>query len=789
MRCILQRVIFVLVFILPAGAALAQTRVITTAAGTGAAGFSGDGGPAPAAVLNHPSDVTVDSSGNFYIADRDNHRVRKVSVASGVINTVAGSGVAGWFFSGGPALFASLDRPSGVAVDSAGNVYIADLLQNEISRIHKVTGDQIARIELPMVLNGAVAIAIDSNNNLYIAEQAGHRIRRVDLRSGGVTTIAGNGSPGFTGDGGAATSANINGPSHLTIDSAGNVYFADSLNHRIRKIAAGSGLITTVAGTGPIGAGQGGFTGDGGPATSARLNTPGGVAVDGAGNVFIADTLNRRIRRVNARTGVITTVLGGGVSGDGCPAIVSALNSPDSLTVNSSGTQLYISDDGGNRIWKVTLDPNDQPPSLTSVSPPNGVVGTTVMATLTGSGFFGSAGPSADSTCLLNGTTVFVSGAGVTVGDVRVNNDSSLVVAFIVAGDAALGPRDITVTTDSGTSAARPFTVVQPSPLIPTLTSINPSSGVRGSSTTVTLTGTNFVAGATSVTVGGGGISVSDVRVTNTGLITAVFTIASTTSLGSHPVIVGAAGGSSNAVPFTVHPEGPAFVYQMPPILNPTENTPVQVGLTSPFADPVTGELTLTFVPNAANPADDPNATFINTQASTRSIDVTFSANASTAEFSLPSGLLQAGTVAGTLRMEMGGVQVGGVPVSPAGSDFDVQVPRLVPIITDVRILNLSSAGFDVEITGYSTSREISTATFEFGASSGARLLTVQLQPEVAPTFTDYYVSDMSAAVGSSFVYTQPFLIKQGSVRAVATVTVSLTNAQGTSEPKTVPVK
>src|SRR5262249_5803305 len=149
----------------------------------------GDGGPATAAMLKAPSDVTVDSSGDFYIADRNNNRVRKVDVGTGVITTVAGSGNAGWFFSGGRAGFASLDHPSGVAVDSAGNLYIADLLENDISRIHKVnTSGIITRIDLPVVLKGAVAIALDNAGNLYIAEQVGHRIRKVNLASLTMTT-------------------------------------------------------------------------------------------------------------------------------------------------------------------------------------------------------------------------------------------------------------------------------------------------------------------------------------------------------------------------------------------------------------------------------------------------------------------------------------------------------------------------------------------------------------------------------------------------------------------------
>jgi sugar lactone lactonase YvrE len=783
MRPILNPILCFLVLSILASNAFAQVREITSVAGTGTAGYSGDGGPAAAARLNAPSDVSVGSGGNFYIADRNNNRIRKVDGATGVITTVAGSGVAGWFFSGGPALFASLDHPSGVAVDAAGNFYIADLLENNISRIHKVTAatGMINRIELPVVLFGAVAIALDSAGNLYIAEQAGHRIRKVVLATGSMTTIAGIGVPGFSGDGGRATAAHINGPAHLTVDSAGNVYFSDSLNNRIRKVTAG-GVITTVAGTG-----AGGFGGDGGLATSAEINNPRGVAVDAAGNLFIADTLNKRIRRISAKTGVITTIVSTELTGEDCAAASASLKSPDSLAVNASGTLLYVVDVNGNRIWMVTLDPNSLPPALTSIAPPNGATGTTVTATLSGTGFLGGTGATGTSACRVNGTTVFVSGAGVSVAGVNVTTDTSLTATMIIAPDAQLGPRDVTVTTDSGTSGAVQFTVIVPLQPPPALTSITPPSGVRGSSATFTLTGTNFDTrpGSTGVLVDLSVISPTDVRVADSTSLTVTFTISADAPLDNYTVAVVTPGGSSNKIPFLVQPQGPTFIYGLPQTLNPTEQTPIQVGLASPFPDDVAGKLTLTFVPNASNSRDDPNVMFINSQTSTRTVDVTFAANTATAELSLPSGVLQAGTVAGSIELTMTEVQVGGIETSPTSGDFDVQVPQLVPIITNVRIVNRSPSGFDVEVTGYSTSREVSAATFSFGAATGAILLTVQLQPDVASSFGAYYQSEVSSPAGGAFMYLQPFIVQQGDVKAVASVTVTLTNAQGTSEPRT----
>jgi sugar lactone lactonase YvrE len=773
MQSIFYRVLIFITFILTAAGAFAQTRVIIPVAGNGTAGFSGDGGPATAAELSDPAAVGTGPSGSLYIADRNNNRIRKVD-ASGVITTVAGDGIAGWFFESGPALNASLDRPSGVALDKNGNLYIVEFLETGVSRIHHVdTAGIISPVPIPEVLNGAVAISVDSSGQLYIAEQDGHRIRKVDPTSGAITTIAGTGTAGFSGDGGPATAAQLDHPVHLAFDAGGNLYFADSGNNRIRKIAAGSGTITTVAGNGAPG-----FAGDGGPATSAQLNQPKGVDVDSAGDILIADTLNQRIRRVSGKTGIMTTI----VSGDGCAAITAALQAPNDVTVDASGHFLYIVDETGNRIWQITLDIDSPPPTLTSISPAGGPLGATVPVTLSGSGFFGSGGANAGSAaCSLNGTTVFVSGSGVTVSNVSATSDTSLSAAFNIAANATPGARDVTVTTDSGTSGSVKFTIQVPVAPAPTLTSITPPTEVRGTTATLTLTGTNFVPGATSVAADGSGISFTNVSVTSTTSLTATLNVSAGANLGGHNVRVSTAGGGSNAMVLTIQPQGISFVYQMPQMLNPTDNTPIQVSLSSASADQVTGTLNLTFNSNAAVPADDPNVTFVNAQTSSRTATVTFPANTSTAQLSLPDGLLQAGTVAGMIQLSITDVQVGGTSVAPSDSGFNVQVPLLPPVITGVRIINKTSAGFDVEITGYSTSREITGATFDFGAASGQKLLTVELQPDVTSTFVTYYQSPPSDPAGGAFVYTQPFVIKQGTVKAVASVTVTLANSQGSS--------
>ncbi|MGH7596736.1 MAG: FlgD immunoglobulin-like domain containing protein [bacterium] len=286
--------------------ALAQPGTITTVVGTGVAGFSGDGGPATAATINSPRDVYIDGAGNLYIADFFNHRVRKVD-ASGIITTFTGTGTAGFSGDGGPAISARLNFPNHIEVDGAGNVYICD--------------------------------------------QVNDRIRKVDA-GGTITTFAGTGTAGFSGDGGPATSARLNEPSDVLRDGAGNFYIVDRLNRRVRKIDTG-GIITTIAGTGAAGS-----AGDGGPATSAQLNEPVRVILDGVGNLYISDRAANRIRMVNS-SGIITTVAGTGVagfSGDGGPATLAQFNACNSVGIDGSNN-LYIVDQNNDRIRKVFADP------------------------------------------------------------------------------------------------------------------------------------------------------------------------------------------------------------------------------------------------------------------------------------------------------------------------------------------------------------------------------------------------------------------------------------------------
>jgi sugar lactone lactonase YvrE len=306
---------------------------LTVIAGDGNSGFSGDGGPATSAQLAFPAGLASDSSGNLYIADTENHRIRKVNT-SGTISTVAGDGTDGFGGDGGPATGAQLDNPFGVALDASGNLYIGDTSNHRIRKVDSsgtistVAGDGNIGFggdggaATGAQLDAPTGVAVDASGNLYIADTNNHRIRKVDSTAI-ITTVAGDGTFDFGGDGGPATSAQLRGPFGVAVDASGNLYIGDTNNNRVRKVNT-SGIISTVAGDGTEG-----FGGDGGPATSAQLDFPNGVAVDASGNLYIADADNIRIRKVDS-SGTISTVAGdgnGGSGGDGArPAAPSWLS-------------------------------------------------------------------------------------------------------------------------------------------------------------------------------------------------------------------------------------------------------------------------------------------------------------------------------------------------------------------------------------------------------------------------------------------------------------------------------
>jgi hypothetical protein len=357
-----------------------QSRFIYTVAGNGFWGVSGNGGPAAAATLNDPTNTATDAAGNLYIADSGNQMVRRVDAKTGTITRFAGTGTAGYKGDGGAATSAQLNYPYALAFDSAGNLYISDSNNYAVRRVDEATGTistvagtgtsgysgdggQAGKAELAY----PQGIAVDKAGNLYIGDQ--QRVRVVNASTGVITTFAGNGSWGFSGDGGPATSASLTYVEGLAIDQSGNLYIADADNAAVRKVTAATGIITTVAGQG--GYSHWGYSGDGGPATSAMLNFPQGVAVDGSGNLYIADSSNYVIREVTAADGIIKTIAGHRnwcttLSGDGGPAVESGICYASGVAIDSHGN-LYVAEEGFGRIRQIT--PPIAPPSKTTATP------------------------------------------------------------------------------------------------------------------------------------------------------------------------------------------------------------------------------------------------------------------------------------------------------------------------------------------------------------------------------------------------------------------------------------
>lgn len=337
---------------------------ITTAVGTGEAGDGGDGGAASRARLNMPFDVAFDSSGNLYFSDTFNHKIRRVDARTGRITTVAGAGGGGYSGDGGPAIQARLNEPYGVVLDARGNLFFADRLNRRVRRVEGKTG-MISTVagdgsksysgdggpagRAGLVEPNGVALDHDGRR-LFIADVAGHRIRVVDLETGRIATFAGTGRARHEGDGGPASSSSIFGARAVDVGPDGTVFILEREGNCLRAVDPVTGVITTRAGKRAKG-----YSGDGGPSLSATFNGPKELAVDRDGNILIVDTENHAIRRIDARSGVVSTVAGNGKrggEGDGGPASTAQLDRPHGVAVGPDGA-IYIGDTGNHRIRKV----------------------------------------------------------------------------------------------------------------------------------------------------------------------------------------------------------------------------------------------------------------------------------------------------------------------------------------------------------------------------------------------------------------------------------------------------
>lgn len=353
----------------------AAPGTVTTIAGDGIAGYSGDGGGAVAAKLSNPSGIAFDGGGNMFIADTSNNVIRRVDASTKIITTIAGTGTAGYSGDGSAGTNAELNQPTHVVFDRTVNLYITDANNERIRKVDAIS-DEITTVAgngtagfsgdggpaTSAELNFPDGVALDTNGNLYIGDARNNRIREVALSSGTITTVAGNGAPGYSGDGSLATNAELDFPSRPFVDAAGNIYIADYQNNRVRKVNVTTGIVTTIVGTGVAG-----YAGDGGSATSAELNGPLSVAVDSSGVLYIADVNNERIRAVNTtanpltvfgvaiQPGQIQTVVGNGQAGyygDGGAGTNAEVNSPTGLMIDSAGS-LYFADAHNNVVRKV----------------------------------------------------------------------------------------------------------------------------------------------------------------------------------------------------------------------------------------------------------------------------------------------------------------------------------------------------------------------------------------------------------------------------------------------------
>jgi len=444
-------------------------QTITTFAGNGTAGYAGDNGPAAQAMINRVVGLATDAAGTVYLAEENNNVVRRVD-RNGIITTFAGTGTAGFSGDNGPATQAQLNGPLGVCVDAAGSVYVND---NGNKRVRKIangvittiagtgsasnSGDGGAATAAGFVI--PIRCAVDRSNNLYIADQGAFRVRIIDPR-GNINTFAGNGTQGFSGDGGPATSAAMNNPTAVATDAAGNVYITDQFNHRIRMVDT-SGVIQTVAGNGTSA-----YGGDGGPVLSASFSFPGSVAVDRAGNLFIVDTNAQRIRKVSG--GIITTIAGTGTAGfggDGGPPLQAMLSGPFAIALDNAGN-IYIGDTTNNRVRKISGVAIGTNPSITSAGVTNGASFQTGIApgaivTIFGYNLGANSGQIITAPGLtwlpqLSGVTVTIDGTAVPVYRVlNLNGQEQLSVQapFSLAGKIAQTV-SVVVTNAAGTSVS-----------------------------------------------------------------------------------------------------------------------------------------------------------------------------------------------------------------------------------------------------------------------------------------------------------------------------------------------
>jgi sugar lactone lactonase YvrE len=581
---------------------------LTTVVGNGVQGFGGDNGPATAAELDSPSGLAMDALGNLYIADTHNHRVREVAASTGTITTIAGTGAAGFAGDGGAANAAQLDLPTALAIDSAGHVYVADTDNHRVRRI--AAGTSVITTIAGMGVEGfagdngpATAAAIDSPNglavdaagDLYIADTHNGRVREVSAATGIITTVAGAGAAGgnvqsFGGDGGAAVAAGLALPRGLTLDPAGNLYVADSENHRVRRISGG--VITTVAGQGTEN-----FAGDGAPAVAANLDTPRSVAVSPAGLLTLADSDNQRVRQLDALPAPgpdIHTIAGLGVASAASlllsgPSVTTygsgSLTATLSGTGNATGSVTFLDTSGGATVTLSTLALSANSASLTISTLAAGTH--SILATYPGDAAHGPAQSSALALTITpltiaampNPAAIFFGQPIPTLSGVLsgvLPQDAGKIAAIFTTTAGALSPvgaYPITVAL-TGSSAGN-YTAVAAAASVaiaqaPTLTTISPSTSTPVLGVPITLT---IQASSTTSGVPTGSAALLD----------------GTTVLSSVPLATGAAAFSTSSLAFGTHSLSAVYSGDSNFLPSTSAAASIVVGTTSSFTLTATG--------------------------------------------------------------------------------------------------------------------------------------------------------------------------------------------------------
>jgi sugar lactone lactonase YvrE len=543
--------------------------IISTYAGDGTKGFSGDGGPAIGAELAYPVGTAIDAAGNLYIADYTNNRIRKVT-PEGVISTYAGNGTAGFSGDGGAATSAEINGPLGIGFDGAGNLYIGDSYNQRVREVtpegvistfagngaQGYNGDGIAATSSKLYY--PAGIASDKNGDIFIADYFNNRVREVNTQ-GIISTVAGNGTSGYSGDGGLATDAELYFPTGVALDATGNLYIADYYNNRVREVTTG-GIISTFAGNG-----AGGYSGDGAAATSAELHAPNAVATDSAGNVYIGDYANNRVRKVNT-SGIISTAAGDGTagySGDGGLATSAELTNPQGVSVDADDS-LYVADSNNNRIRKVqyqTAAPVFAPAAGTYTSAQS----VTITDTTAGATIFyttDDSTPTASSTAYTTPIAVSSTETLKAIATSSEYNDSSIASATYTIN---ISSPSITAVSGSGQTAAYGSTFANPLVVIVKDSNGNPVSGA-----VVTFSGPGLSFSSNTATTGPNGEASVTAKAIAAGTLTAAASTTGVTGTASFSLSATQVALTVTATSITV-PYGqpiPALTYAITGFVN-----------------------------------------------------------------------------------------------------------------------------------------------------------------------------------------------------------------------------